>query len=86
MLQITLQDEDIKNKVRVIMIHFSRLAIPKDKSPLNKVYLDPHNKGNYYHLINILVKTILHLLYFCFRFERIKIYIYDNKCSDGQNC
>lgn len=42
-LQITLQDEAIKNKVRVIMVNFSGTIVPKDKELVNNVYLDVKN-------------------------------------------
>lgn len=48
-LQITLQDESIKNKVRVIMVNFSRATVPKDKELVNNIYLDVENiEGNLY--------------------------------------
>lgn len=47
-LQITLQDEAIKNKVRVIMVSFSKNVMPKSKDFVNNIYLDvENNKGLY---------------------------------------
>lgn len=40
LFQITLQDETLKNKVRVIMVNFTKNVIPKDKNFVNNVYLD----------------------------------------------
>lgn len=64
-VKITLQDESIKNKVRVIMIGFSRATIPKDKNLVNNVYLDVENnkdlkgKKSVYMITNVLMaKTI----------------------------
>ncbi|XP_077289242.1 uncharacterized protein LOC143913382 [Arctopsyche grandis] len=38
-VKITLQDEQAKNKVRVIMMNLSRHKFPKDKSPVKNIYL-----------------------------------------------
>ncbi|CAH4034759.1 uncharacterized protein LOC123712001 [Pieris brassicae] len=39
-VKITLQDESIKNKVRVIMVSFNRTIIPNNKDLVNNIYLD----------------------------------------------
>ncbi|KAL4717353.1 hypothetical protein ACJJTC_017240 [Scirpophaga incertulas] len=64
-VKITLQDETIKNKVRVIMVNFSRTIIPKDKEIVNNIYLDVKNnpvlegKKSVYMITNVLnAKTI----------------------------
>ncbi|XP_039759874.1 uncharacterized protein LOC120633649 [Pararge aegeria] len=64
-VKITLQDEAIKNKVRVIMINFSQSRIPKGKDFSNKIYLDVKNnealkgKKSVYMITSVLMaKTI----------------------------
>lgn len=64
-VKITLQDEAIKNKVRVIMVNFSRTSVPKDKELVNNIYLDVDNnkdlkgKKSVYMITNVLMaKTI----------------------------
>ncbi|VVC95086.1 uncharacterized protein LOC126971940 [Leptidea sinapis] len=63
-VKITLQDESIKNKVRVIMINFTKLTVPKDKELVNNIYLDMNNKDlkgkrSVYMITNVLMaKTI----------------------------
>ncbi|KAG7309238.1 hypothetical protein JYU34_005166 [Plutella xylostella] len=64
-VKITLQDEAIKNKVRVIMVNFSKSSIPKGKDLVNNVYLDVKNnkalqgKKSVYMITNVLyAKTI----------------------------
>ncbi|KAI5644852.1 hypothetical protein NE865_03198 [Phthorimaea operculella] len=64
-VKITLQDESIKNKVRVIMINFWRTCVPKDKDLVNNIYLDVENnkdlkgKKSVYMITNVLMaKTI----------------------------
>ncbi|CAH0731972.1 unnamed protein product, partial [Brenthis ino] len=64
-VKITLQDESIKNKVRVIMVNFSRCSIPKGKDFVNNIYLDVENnkalkgKKSVYMITNVLMaKTI----------------------------
>ncbi|XP_026331440.1 uncharacterized protein LOC113238812 [Hyposmocoma kahamanoa] len=64
-VKITLQDEAIKNKVRVIMVNFSGTIVPKDKELLNNIYLDVKNikalqgKKSVYMITNVLMaKTI----------------------------
>ncbi|KPJ17910.1 hypothetical protein RR48_07307 [Papilio machaon] len=64
-VKITLQDESIKNKVRVIMINFTKNVIPKDKNLVNNIYLDIDNnkdlkgKKSVYMITNVLLaKTI----------------------------
>ncbi|CAG4955200.1 unnamed protein product [Parnassius apollo] len=64
-VKITLQDESIKNKVRVIMVNFTRNIIPKDKDLVNNIYLDIENnkdlkgKKSVYMITNVLLaKTI----------------------------
>ncbi|CAK1593751.1 unnamed protein product [Parnassius mnemosyne] len=64
-VKITLQDESIKNKVRVIMVNFTRNIIPKDKDLVNNIYLDIDNnkdlkgKKSVYMITNVLLaKTI----------------------------
>ncbi|KAI8437712.1 hypothetical protein MSG28_011947 [Choristoneura fumiferana] len=63
-VKITLQDETIKNKVRVIMVNFSRTSIPKDRKFENNIYLDVNNKDlkgkkSVYMITNVLMaKTI----------------------------
>ncbi|GBP16162.1 hypothetical protein EVAR_9881_1 [Eumeta japonica] len=64
-VKITLQDESIKNKVRVIMVNFSKAAVPKDKSFLNNIYLDIENnidlkgKKSVYMITHVLMaKTV----------------------------
>ncbi|CAG9567914.1 unnamed protein product [Danaus chrysippus] len=42
-VKITLQDEALKNKVRVIMINFTKCTIPKGKDFVNNIYLDVDN-------------------------------------------
>lgn len=44
-VKITLQDEAIKNKVRVIMVNFTRAIIPKGKDFVNNIYLDVENNA-----------------------------------------
>ncbi|CAK1545641.1 unnamed protein product [Leptosia nina] len=64
-VKITLQDESIKNKVRVIMVNFTRATVPKDKDLVNNIYLDidKHKelkgKKSVYMITNVLIaKTI----------------------------
>ncbi|XP_053615447.1 uncharacterized protein LOC128678134 [Plodia interpunctella] len=64
-VKITLQDEKIKNKVRVIMVNFSKCSIPKSKDLVNNIYLDVENnkdlkgKKSVYMITNVLMaKTI----------------------------
>ncbi|XP_023939438.1 uncharacterized protein LOC112046849 [Bicyclus anynana] len=64
-VKITLQDEAIKNKVRVIMINFSQSRIPKGKDFVNNIYLDVKNnpalkgKKSVYMITSVLMaKTI----------------------------
>ncbi|XP_061729228.1 uncharacterized protein LOC133534155 [Cydia pomonella] len=63
-VKITLQDETIKNKVRVIMVNFARSSVPKDKHLENNIYLDVNNKElkgkkSVYMITNVLMaKTI----------------------------
>ncbi|XP_045779122.1 uncharacterized protein LOC123876805 [Maniola jurtina] len=64
-VKITLQDEAIKNKVRVIMVNFSQSRIPKDKDFVNKIFLDVKNnkalegKRSVYMITSVLMaKTI----------------------------
>ncbi|XP_030036310.1 uncharacterized protein LOC115452016 [Manduca sexta] len=45
-VKITLQDESIKNKVRVIMVNFTRTTVPKNKELVNNIYLDVENNKN----------------------------------------
>ncbi|XP_046972287.1 uncharacterized protein LOC124539023 isoform X2 [Vanessa cardui] len=64
-VKITLQDESIKNKVRVIMVNFSQDIIPKGKDFVNNIYLDVENnkalkgKKSVYMITKVLMaKTI----------------------------
>lgn len=64
-VKITLQDESIKNKVRVIMVNFTRCSIPKSRDLVNNIYLDVENnkdlkgKKSVYMITNVLMaKTI----------------------------
>ncbi|CAH2054691.1 unnamed protein product, partial [Iphiclides podalirius] len=64
-VKITLQDESIKNKVRVIMVNFTKSVIPKDKNFVNNIYLDINKnkdlkgKKSVYMITNVLLaKTI----------------------------
>lgn len=64
-VKITLQDEAIKNKVRVIMVNFSRCTIPKNKELVKNIYLDVENnedlkgKKSVYMITDVLMaKTI----------------------------
>ncbi|CAH0402341.1 unnamed protein product [Chilo suppressalis] len=64
-VKITLQDESIKNKVRVIMVNFSRNIIPRNRELVKNVYLDVENnkdlkgKKSVYMITNVLLaKTI----------------------------
>ncbi|XP_038207154.1 uncharacterized protein LOC119828912 [Zerene cesonia] len=64
-VKITLQDESIKNKVRVIMVNFTKTTIPKDKDLVNNIYLDTdkikdlQGKKSVYMITSVLMaKTI----------------------------
>ncbi|KAM3961242.1 uncharacterized protein ACR2FA_004790 [Aphomia sociella] len=64
-VKITLQDESIKNKVRVIMVNFSRATVPKSKVLVDNIYLDVENnkdlkgKKSVYMITDVLTaKTI----------------------------
>lgn len=49
--QITLQDEELKNKVRVILLNISRQQFPKNKSPINNVFISQEKgKHNCYNI------------------------------------
>lgn len=62
-VKITLQDEKVKNKVRVIMLNITRVRIPQDKSPVKKIFVsqDKDLKGvkSVYMITDILMaKTV----------------------------
>ncbi|XP_041982752.1 uncharacterized protein LOC121735854 [Aricia agestis] len=63
-VKITLQDENLKNKVRVIMLNFSKKCIPSNRDFVNNVYLDLSNhdlkgKKSVYMITKVLMaKTI----------------------------
>ncbi|XP_075984421.1 uncharacterized protein LOC142982034 [Anticarsia gemmatalis] len=64
-VKITLQDESIKNKVRVIMVNFSKTTVPKGRDLVNNIYLDVENnkdlkgKKSVYMITSVLMaKTI----------------------------